>query len=98
MGCTDHLTKDNTFIQLEEELWNDDNLFYFITDLDIINTFVIWKLNKKGTDKLTFRMYLAKQWKAGFSSRKHVAKPVLYKTMQRIITGVPDRIHLQKAK
>lgn len=55
-------------------------LFYFLVDLAIVNSFILWKLSKPNTtqDQLSFRINLAKQLIANFSSRKQRGKPAQY--------------------
>ena len=55
-------------------------IFYFLVDVAIVNSFVLWKINKRENgqqDQHTYRIRLARQLIAGFSSRKRRGqKPV----------------------
>lgn len=55
-------------------------IFYFLIDLAIINSFVLWKLNKgcEKEEQLSYRIRLARQLIAGFTSRKRRGRPASF--------------------
>ncbi|GFX92592.1 uncharacterized protein TNCV_2520511 [Trichonephila clavipes] len=54
--------------------------FCFRIRLAIINSFILWKVNKKirSLDQLTFRIALARQLTDGYSSRKRKRRPASF--------------------
>lgn len=53
-------------------------IFYYLLDMAVVNSFVLWKLNRPDKEKcsqLTFRLKLARQLVNGFSSRKAIGRP-----------------------
>lgn len=67
-------------------------IFYYLLDLAIVNSFVLWKLqqpNKKKCNQLTFRMKLARQLINGFSSRKTLGRPTNF-----VQSAVPNEVRL----
>lgn len=53
-------------------------IFYYLVDLAIVNSYVMWKLKQADQSKchqLDFRINLARQLIAGFSSRKNRGRP-----------------------
>ncbi|XP_046986124.1 piggyBac transposable element-derived protein 4-like [Schistocerca americana] len=71
-------------------------LFFFLVDLAVVNSYVMWKLQKTEADQLTFRLHLARQLISGFSSRKRRGRPVHFQTPKRGVSGVPDEVRLEE--
>ena len=69
-------------------------IFYFLVDVAIDNSFVLWKINKRKNgqhDQLTYRIRLARKLIDGFSSRKRRGqKPVFLAKKGK----VPDDVRL----
>lgn len=71
-------------------------LFYFFVDLAIINSFQLYKLQHKQIKQLNFRLKLARQLIAGFSSRnKRGVKPLFVVHKKPGHVGVPNEVRLQ---
>lgn len=67
-------------------------IFYYLTDLAIVNSFVMWKLKHKTPatcHQLDFRINLARQLIDGFSSRKNRGRPPNF-----IKRKIPDSVRL----
>jgi len=69
-------------------------IFYFLVDVAIVNSFVMWKINKRENgqhNQLTYRIHLSRQLITGFSSRKcRGQKPVFLAKKCK----VPDDVRL----
>lgn len=53
-------------------------ILYFLLDLAIVNSFILWKFHRPGNTKLnqlTYRLKLARQLINGYSSRKVIGRP-----------------------
>lgn len=68
-------------------------IFYFLLDLGIINSFILWQVNKRNRnlDQLTFRIALARQLIDGYSSRKRKGRPASFQAKK---CAVPDDVRL----
>lgn len=67
-------------------------IFYYLTDLAIVYSYVMWKLKNANPSKchqLDFRINLARQLIAGFSSRKNRGRPPNF-----IKQKLPDSVRL----
>ncbi|GFW59928.1 piggyBac transposable element-derived protein 4 [Trichonephila clavipes] len=53
---------------------------YFLIDLGIVNSFILWQVNKRNRnlDQLTFHIALARQPTEGYSSRKRKGHPASF--------------------
>ncbi|XP_047103465.1 piggyBac transposable element-derived protein 4-like [Schistocerca piceifrons] len=71
-------------------------LFFFLVDLAVVNSYVMWKLQKTEADQLTVRLHLARQLFSGFSSRKRRGRRVHFQTPKRGVSGVPDEVRLEE--
>lgn len=69
-------------------------ILYFLLDLAIVNSFILWKLHHPAQSKsqLSYRLKLAKQLINGFSSRKIQGRPVNY-----FKCSVPKEVRLAKS-
>jgi hypothetical protein len=97
MGGDDHFDQRRecyTFGRRSVKWWH--RLFYFLIDLGIVNAYIMWSHNKRGTYQLIFRLRLSQQLVARFSSRKKRGRPVFFSRNKRGVTGVPDDVHLQE--
>ncbi|XP_035227169.1 piggyBac transposable element-derived protein 4-like [Stegodyphus dumicola] len=72
------------------EWWR--RIFYFLTDLGIVNSFILWQVNKRNRslDQLTFRIALARQLTDGYSSKKR-GRPASFQAKR---CAVPDDIRI----
>ncbi|GFX83206.1 piggyBac transposable element-derived protein 4 [Trichonephila clavipes] len=70
--------------------YNDGN---FLTDLAVINSFILWQMNKRNRslDQLTFRFALARQLIDGYSSRKRKGLPASFRAKK---CAIPDDVRL----
>ena len=88
----DKLREGYTLGRRSVKWWH--RIFYFLVDVAIVNSFVLWKINKRESgqhDQLTYRICLARQLIAGFSSRKRRGqKPVFLAKKGK----VPDDVRL----
>lgn len=69
-------------------------LLYFLIDLSIVNSFILWKMCKRqfsNQDQLTYRVRLARQLIGGFSSRKRRGVKPSFLAKKRT---VPDEVRL----
>ncbi|GFX38477.1 piggyBac transposable element-derived protein 4 [Trichonephila clavipes] len=66
-------------------------IFYFLTDLAIINSFILRQVNKRNRslDQLTFRIALVRQLIDGYSSRKRKERPASFQARKCV---VPDDV------
>ncbi|XP_047122154.1 piggyBac transposable element-derived protein 4-like [Schistocerca piceifrons] len=71
-------------------------LFFSLVDLVVVNSYVMWKLQKTEADQLTLRLHLACRFISGFSNRKRRGRPIHFQTPKRGVSGVPDELHLEK--
>ncbi|GFT86794.1 piggyBac transposable element-derived protein 4 [Trichonephila clavipes] len=73
------------------KLWH--RIFYFFIDLAIINSFILWQMNKRNRslDFLTFCIALARQLIDGYSSRKRKGRPVSFQAKKCV---VPEDVRL----
>ncbi|GFX08123.1 piggyBac transposable element-derived protein 4 [Trichonephila clavipes] len=62
-------------------------MFYFLIGLSIINSFILWQVNKrnKSLDKLTFRIALTRQLIDGYSSRKRKGRPASFQAKKCVV-------------
>ncbi len=68
-------------------------LMYFLFDVTIVNSFVLWstKTEDKKKDQLGFRLRLARQLVNGFNSRKRSGRPANFINKKK---RVPDEVRL----
>lgn len=69
-------------------------ILYFLLDLAIVNSFILWKMHRDSKSKnnhLTYRLKLARQLIGGFSSRKIQGRPVNF-----FKCSVPKEVRLAK--
>ncbi|GFS88097.1 piggyBac transposable element-derived protein 4 [Trichonephila clavipes] len=85
-------TKEKYQIGIRSVKWSH-RIFHFLIDLSIINSFLLWQVNKrnKSLDKLTLCIILACPLKDGYSSRKRKVRPGSF---QRNKCLVSDDVHL----
>ncbi|GFY15882.1 piggyBac transposable element-derived protein 4 [Trichonephila clavipes] len=71
MGGVDRFDQRRERCQIRSVKWWY-RIFYFLIELFIINSFILWQVNKgnRSLDPLTFRTALALQLIDGYSSRK----------------------------
>lgn len=67
-------------------------IFYFLLDLAIVNAFTIMKCVKGEQDQLSFRIRLARQLIAGFSSKKRRGRPPMFIAKKSGSIGVPQEV------
>ncbi|GFT38183.1 piggyBac transposable element-derived protein 4 [Trichonephila clavipes] len=70
-------------------------IFYFLIDLGIVNSFILWQVSKRNRnlDQLTFRIALACQLIDGYSSRKRKGRPASFQAKK---CAVPDDVPLAR--
>lgn len=69
-------------------------IFDYLIDMCIVNSFVMYKLSRKGNEKcdqLSYRLVLAKQLIGGFTSRKKRGRAVLFMSNKR---QVPEEVRI----
>ncbi|GFX20241.1 piggyBac transposable element-derived protein 4 [Trichonephila clavipes] len=66
-------------------------IFYFLIDLAIVSSFILWQVNKRNRslDQLTFRIALTRQLIDGHSSRKRKIRPASFQAKKCV---VPDDV------
>ncbi|GFW93254.1 transposable element Tcb2 transposase [Trichonephila clavipes] len=72
-------------------------IFYFLIDLAIINSFILWQVNKRNRslDQLTFRIVLARQLIDGYSSRKRKGRNASFQVKKCV---VPDDVRVASVR
>lgn len=66
-------------------------IFYYLVDLAIVNSYLMWKVNKPDPSQcsqLGFRIELARQLIAGFSSRKSIGRP------PNFVSPIPNSVRM----
>jgi Transposase IS4 len=69
-------------------------ILYYLIDLAIINSFILWKLNKRSSanhDQMSYRLRLARQLIDGFTTRKRIGRPISFLANKK---EVPDDVRL----
>ncbi|GFX03293.1 piggyBac transposable element-derived protein 4 [Trichonephila clavipes] len=92
MGELDRFGQRKERYQIRSVKWWH-RIFYFLIDLAIINSFILWQVNKRNRslDQLTFRIALACQLIDGYSPRKRKGRPASFQVKNCV---VPDDVRL----
>ncbi|GFS86074.1 transposable element Tcb2 transposase [Trichonephila clavipes] len=83
--------KEGYQIKRSVKWWH--HIFYFLIDLAIINSFILWQMNKRNRslDQLTLHITLARQPIDGYSSRKRKGRTASFQVNK---CAVPDDVRL----